>query len=75
MVKNKPKPFTLRVPVLHSKGTDLKPDFLLVIKDGVTKRACLDDTADLYKLIGQVEWYLEDLKDMLWAQNKKQAKK
>ena len=75
MVKIKPKPFTLRVPILHSKGTDLKPDLLLVIKDGITKRACLDDSADLYKLIGQVEWYLEDLKDMLWAQNKKLAKK
>jgi len=70
MVKIKPQPFSLQIPIVKSKGTGSKPDLLLMVKDGITKVSCLNEGADLRKIIYQVEWYLDILKDMQWVRNK-----
>ena len=76
MLKKKVKfSFSTRIPTLKHKGSEFKPDFILMIKDGVVKLSCLDMEANLSQLIYQVDEALDLLKDYRWAQNKRREKK
>ncbi len=75
MAKLKKHYYTSRIPVLTHKGTEFQPDFLLAIKDGKTKLACLSESVNLSQLIYEVDCYLDILKDLRWAENKKKETK
>lgn len=75
MAKLKKYYYTSKIPVLTHKGSEFQPDFLLAIKDGKTKLACLSETVNLSQLIYEVDCYLDILKDMRWAEIQRQSKK
>jgi hypothetical protein len=76
MTKRKSPLFTTKVPLVHSPSCTLvRPDLLLVIKEGHPSVACLDSQADLSRLIRMVEDHLEELKDYKWAQDRAKATK
>jgi len=58
-----------------ARWAEFQPDFLLAIKDGKTKLACLSESVNLSQLIYEVDCYLDILKDLRWAEIQRQSKK
>jgi len=66
--------FSQQIPLIHSKGSEFRPDLLLAFKGGKSRVACLDGGADLSQVIYQMECFLDLLKDMRWAETLRKAK-
>ena len=74
MVK-KTKLFTSRLPRIRLGESEVKPDLMLVLKDGKPRVACWNEAANLQSLIRLMESYLDELKDERWRRNNIIAKK
>jgi uncharacterized spore protein YtfJ len=76
MSKPRTRLFTHIVPLIKVEGTEiaLKPDLLLVIKDGKIRTSRLNPMAPINRLISLVDDLLEELKDERWAEETRKGK-
>ena len=77
MSKPRKKLFSHSLPLIQVTGTEtlIKPDILLVIKDGKIRTSRLNPTAPLNRLISLLGDLLEELKDERWAEEMRKSGK